>query len=147
FLLSIWYVAAYLHISRLRRRSMFTFLVMTTIYLATLDTFTPYQAGYAIARVVLVGFLYLAVLEYLRIKRLALIRMDNKLVSKVKPSFFSPFFWVGSSLFILGMAMLVGVISPKAEPQWPDPVAFLQSTGLPIGSGLGSPVQKVGYGE
>lgn len=147
FLLSIWYVAAYLYLARWRRKSIFTFLVMTTIYLATLDTFTPYQAGLAVFRVLLFGFLYLSILEYLRLKSEAWLREGNQSVSKVKPSLFSPIFWVVNSLLILSMATLVGVVAPKAEPQWPDPIAFLQRAGLPIGSGMGTPVQKVGYGE
>ncbi len=41
---------------------------MTVVYIAVIDTFTPFDASYAIVRIVLIGFLLLGLLYLERIR-------------------------------------------------------------------------------
>lgn len=152
FLVSIWYVAAYLYQFRYRRMSMLTFLMTTIIYLAILDTFTPYQGKKGIVLTLLCSFLLLAALQQVRISS-GLGRTASKPFHRLADAFGqkaglgSAWLWLLGSASMVGMAIMIGFAAPKAAPKWPDPIGFIQAHSGVALPGQGSIVQKVGYGE
>lgn len=119
----------------INRKQMFIFFFMTLIYITVLDTFTTYEAGWAIVRTVISGF---AVLGMLTLYRL----LDKEAISKETIRMRK---WMLPLIAMIALSVGFGLASPKAEPIWPDPVPYLKSYGKDSGSG-GSGVQKVGYG-
>lgn len=140
FLLFIWYVASYLFETKSKKRNMLAFFLTTIVYLATLDTFTPYQAQASIIRTVICGLLLLAMLQLSRVIESGQFQITNKRSTAS--------IWVVSSIFIIAFVSILGVLAPKAGPSWPDPLSFMQAYsdgGFQVGAG--SSVQKVGYGD
>lgn len=133
FLVLIWMLVYLIHHWVTVRKSMFYFFAMTVFFIATLDTFTPYDGSVAIIRVVVLGFVMTGVLY---VERLSV----NTTVEK-SVSFYSK---LGVPLLlVVVLSSLAAVMLPKAEPKWPDPVPYIKSV-----TGQGSIGQaKVGYGE
>jgi len=121
------------------RRS-FMFLLSTVIYITVLDTFTPIDASAAIVRIVIIGFFILTLLHMLKIQE------QEMVIGKRVSSFTSPF-WMYTLIFMIGVATFVGVVAPKPEPQWSDPVPSMRTFVLGESSGNGSGTRRVGYGE
>ena len=49
--------------------------------------------------------------------------------------------------FMIAFSVFVGIIAPKFEPIWPDPVPYLKAAGDKGGDDAdGTGVSKVGYG-
>ncbi|UOK58273.1 transglutaminaseTgpA domain-containing protein [Bacillus sp. OVS6] len=117
-----------------QKRIMF-FFIITIVYVTVLDTFTEYDASFAIVRIVVIGFVLIGLLYLERIKILERIKRERYMTIK----------WVLPLSALIGCAVLVGILSPKAEPQWPDPVPYLTAYG---GSeeGPNGTVNKIGYG-
>lgn len=89
---------------------------MTVAYITILDTFTPYDATYAVIRIVLIGFFMLGLLYMDRIKIME--RLSFKKAHILK--WFLPL-----TVFVIGSAAF-GLAAPKSDPNWPDPVPFLK---------------------
>lgn len=109
--------------------------MMTVAYITILDTFTPYDAAYAVIRIVLIGFFMLGLLYLERIKLMERITLPKAAVLK----WFLPL-----SVLILA-AVGFGLAAPKSDPNWPDPVPFLKKVTnhdrVPAGE------SKIGYGN
>ncbi|MFB5661233.1 DUF3488 and DUF4129 domain-containing transglutaminase family protein [Alteribacillus sp. HJP-4] len=127
YLIYFWIVQA--------RRILFFFL-FTVIYIGVMDTFLPYDGSSAIIRVVMLGFILLALLQW--------DRLSLYFPGKKKPAFLLK--WIGLTALILAVAAGAGAAAPKAEPQWPDPLPFLESA-AGIEGGVGSGPKRIGYGD
>ncbi|MGY4691155.1 transglutaminase TgpA family protein [Salibacterium sp. K-3] len=131
YLLYFWIVHA--------RRVLFFFL-FTVIYIGVMDTFFIYDGNMAAVRVFILGFVLLALLQWDRLVYYFPGAVQRRQVW---------FRWTMLALFFLAVSSAVGIAAPKAQPQWPDPVPFMeQAAGIeaPAGNG-GNTVQKIGYGE
>ncbi|MDQ0208469.1 transglutaminase-like putative cysteine protease [Alkalicoccobacillus murimartini] len=118
-------------------RRIFFFLMATVIFVAVIDTFTLYDATFAIIRIVVIGFLLLGLVTMYR-------TLELHPVSKV-PQFLP----VRISLLIVGALLVTAVaafVAPKPGPQWADPVPFLQAAVTNDESGQ-SGTQRIGYGD
>ncbi|WP_416148719.1 DUF3488 and DUF4129 domain-containing transglutaminase family protein [Salipaludibacillus sp. HK11] len=121
-------------------KSIFMFLLSTVIYITVLDTFTAIDASMAIIRIVVIGFFMLTLLHMLKVKE------DEQAIGKRASTFFSPT-WLYTLIIMIAIATFVGVVAPKPEAKWSDPVPTIRSFVLGEGSGTGSQVRRVGYGE
>lgn len=115
------------------RRILF-FLTFTIIYIGIMDTFFEYDGMFAIIRTFVIGFLLLGLLQWDRIVSRA---ADRQAQRKVFVR------WTLIMAVFLIIAGGVGVLAPKSEPRWPDPVPFLTWGESSTGSSEG--VQKIGY--
>ncbi|MRG87390.1 DUF4129 domain-containing transglutaminase family protein [Salinibacillus xinjiangensis] len=131
YLLYYWFVIA--------KRTLF-FVLLTFIYLTVVDTFTVYDAKYAIIRTFLISMIILGLTNFQRIL------IKEKIFRIPKGNYIA---WVLPLIAIVLFSSVVGFAAPKYSPQWPDPVPFLKSTAENAGggSGTGSGIKKVGYGE
>ncbi len=114
------------------------FLFFTIIYVAILDTFTVYDATFSIIRIFVIGFLLLGLLKMYRLME------DSRVKFTVKYLTLRYSFLV---IFIILFAAISGIIAPKLEPQWSDPVPFIQ-TALGVegdGVGIGGATRQIGY--
>ncbi len=116
----------------LEQRQVLWFVFLSEAYLATLDTFLPYEADGAIIRSLIYGFLLMAVLHI------------SALDKWVAGSGRTRFAFVKSLLApVLIISLTVGVAygAPKKDASWPDPIAYITGKN---GSGTGY-MKKVGY--
>ncbi|PAV27815.1 hypothetical protein CIL05_19905 [Virgibacillus profundi] len=138
FLLLIWLMSYLLHYWFVVMKRIFLFVLLTFIYLAILDTFTIYDAGMPMVRTFIISFIALGIANFMK-------ELDKESIRftwiKKTP------IWLIPLVVIVLFSTVIGFAAPKLEPQWPDPVPFLKSTAENAGSGSGSGVQKVGYGE
>jgi len=117
----------------LEQKQTLWFVFVTEAFLATLDTFMPYEADGAIIRALVAGFLLLAIVHFAAIEK------------SVSPYGQNRFLYVKSlvaPLMIICLSVGVAYAAPKNEPAWPDPVAFLTGEGI---VGTGSLLKKAGY--
>ncbi|WP_420829071.1 DUF4129 domain-containing transglutaminase family protein [Brevibacillus fulvus] len=91
------------------------FVFLEEAYLATLDTFMPYDADGSIMRTLVLGFMLIAVLH---------LQSMGKLAASSKSKSFR--FWGALLAPLLIIAITVGLAyaGPKKAPSWPDPVAY-----------------------
>lgn len=110
-----------------KQKRILLFFITTLIYITVVDTFTDYDATWAIVRITISGFSMLGLLTLSRIQKVE------------RPSF--SYRWV----ILLGTMVLIsticGLTGPKLKPQWPDPVPFLSS----ITENYHQDARKVGY--
>lgn len=137
FLLLIWLMSYLLHYWFVQMKRILLFVFLTMMYLTILDTFTVYDAGSSIIRTFIISFVALGIANLLR-------EMDRESIKFA--SVRNTPIWLASLIVIVFLSSMIGFAAPKAEPQWPDPVPFIQSTAGNVGSGEAQ-VQKVGYGE
>ncbi|MGO0059010.1 transglutaminase TgpA family protein [Brevibacillus fluminis] len=116
----------------IEQRQALWFVIMTETYLATLDTFLPYEADGAIIRALIAGFLLLAVTHFSSMQQLA--------PAKGK----SLRFWktLIAPVMIIALAVGVAYAGPKHDPEWPDPIAYFTGNGSEVGTGY---VKRVGF--
>ncbi|WP_227939191.1 transglutaminase TgpA family protein [Alkalihalobacillus deserti] len=119
------------------RRILF-FLIFTVIYVTVIDTFTIYDATFAIIRTFIIGFLLLGLVT--------MYRMIEQQPSYSAPKFL-PVRLAVLLVIMIGAGGVLGLFSPKLEPQWGDPVPFVRAAVGMGESGIGDPVQRIGYGD
>lgn len=137
FLILIWLISYLLHYWFVVMKRILLFVLLTFVYITVLDTYTAYDASLSIVRAFVISFIALGIANFMK-------ELDSASI---------PFGWIKKTptwLFpLLGIVLfstIIGFAGPKMEPQWPDPVPFIQSaTGT--GGGSSGPIQKVGYGE
>ncbi|WP_018923632.1 DUF4129 domain-containing transglutaminase family protein [Salsuginibacillus kocurii] len=119
-------------------KRVFFFFIFTVAYVAVVDSFTVYEANMAMIRIFVLGFLLLGLLQAFRMVDEGGVRQRGGLM----------FRWVTGTVVIVLAAGLAGMAAPKAEPQWPDPVPFIENAaGIEdYGDGSGGP-QRIGYGD
>lgn len=109
----LWIMTYLIRYWLLKQQKIFMFFFTTLIYITVLDTFTEYDAKWAIVRVTVVGFSLLSMLTLLRMHE-----DDQQLLSRN---------WFRLLAMMIVISLISGFVGPKLAPQWPDPVPFLQS--------------------
>jgi transglutaminase-like putative cysteine protease len=137
FFILLWLMVYLVHYWLLNRKSIFIFFFMTLIYITVLDTFTLYSAKTAIVRTVVVGFAVMGMLTYYRLLAKEKVNNDTSQARK----------WMRPLILMIAFSVIVGIVAPKFEPIWPDPVPYLKAAGNKGGEdGIGNGIAKVGYG-
>ncbi|USK55553.1 transglutaminaseTgpA domain-containing protein [Cytobacillus solani] len=134
FFVLLWLMTYLIQYWLINRKQIFIFFFMTLVYITVLDTFTPYNAGWAIVRTVISGFAVLGMLTFFRLLDKEGIKKETNLSRK----------WMIPLVAMIVVSIGFGLAAPKAEPIWPDPVPYLTPYGKESGDGTG--VQKIGYG-
>jgi transglutaminase-like putative cysteine protease len=137
FFIVLWLMAYLVHYWLLNRQKIFTFFLITLIYITVLDTFTAYNAKTAIIRTVVAGFAVMGMLTYYRI----LVKENVSEYSAVTRKWMKPL-----ALMIIA-SVLIGIAAPKLDPIWPDPVPHLTAAGNKGGEDGNSGISRVGYGS
>lgn len=120
------------------RRQIFVFFFMTLLYITVLDTFTPYEAQFAIVRTIVIGFALMGILTFYRILDREKLQMPAAFARK----------WLIPLVGMVCVSIIIGYAAPKASPIWPDPVPYIKSYSQDTredGNGTGG-IRKVGYG-
>ncbi|WP_349409282.1 transglutaminase domain-containing protein [Pseudalkalibacillus sp. SCS-8] len=143
FLVLLWLISYLMHYWLIQARRIFLFFLITVLYVTVVDTFTPYDASASIIRTVIIGFVLLGILQFIRI-------IELKGFNVYRNKF--PLMWIIPLVLLISFSSVLGYLAPKAAPQWPDPVPFFTATGSQIGEGEGDApgrgggVQRIGYG-
>lgn len=132
----LWIMTYLVHYWLAVSKSIFVFYFLTVIYVAVLDTFTIYNGEWAIVRIVGIGFIILGLLFFQKLLEYEHIGNRLRLIAK----------WAIPLGVLVTASMLIGYISPKAGPIWPDPVPFIQSSADNVMT-RSNETSKVGYGS
>ena len=141
FFVLLWLVSYLMHYWLIQTRRIFLFFLITVIYVSILDTFTVYDAKFAIIRTVFIGLILIGILRMMKI-------IETQGFSLLKGKF--PILWVAPLSGVIALSSALGYVAPKASPIWPDPVPFIQNMsgkGEEEGLGNGRGIAKIGYGE
>lgn len=133
FFILLWLLVYLIHYWILYQKKILFFFVLTLVYITVLDTFTPYDATYAIVRVVLIGFFMLGLLYFDRLKKL-----ENLKVKRI-----TSLRWIMPLFAFIIFSMILAILAPKASPQWPDPVPFITAVGQQDEGG--GDTKRIGY--
>lgn len=134
FFLTLWMFQTFFRQSLNSRMWMFVFLLIGSIGLGVLDSFFVKDAKWNIVLFLFLGLLILSFMQLPAIERIA--RMPRRMSGW-------PTEWLVWTLVLSVLVVGTSSAAPKIkEPNWPDPVAFLQSK-----KGSGATVQKIGYGN
>jgi transglutaminase-like putative cysteine protease len=134
FFILLWLITYLLHYWISVKKSIFLFFIATVIVVAVLDTFTEYDATYAIIRLVIIGFSMLGFLALFRLSS------QEKLAITV-PSLRK---WIIPLVLMVAFSSYIGLAAPKLAPQWPDPVPFITSYSDKASGNGGT--NRIGYG-
>ncbi|MCZ0070744.1 transglutaminase domain-containing protein [Bacillus sonorensis] len=134
FFVLLWLLVYLLHYWVIYQRRIFFFFIMTIVYITVIDTFTPFDASYAIVRIAILGFLLLGMLYLERMKESERLKASASLFAK----------WFAPLLLLTAAAAAVGIAAPKTDPIWPDPVPFIKTAAN--GDFTSGGKNKVGYG-
>ena len=141
FLILLWLISYLMHYWLIQARRIFLFFIITVLYVTVVDTFTAYDATGAIVRTVIIGFVLLGILRFIRI-------IEQKGFRVYQNQF--PVMWIVPLALLISFSSVLGYLAPKAAPQWPDPVPFITAVGSQAGEGEGPGggpgIQKIGYG-
>ncbi len=136
FLLFIWLMETVMFQYVVAKGRLLWILLLTVFYIAAVDSLTPYDGRAAIVRVFCYGLIVLGISH-----------LDH-LVSRVRiPE--RPLYcwrWLSVVLIFVLIAASVGIVAPKTEASWPDPVSFIIRHSDQADDTAGG-VRKVGYGE
>lgn len=132
----LWLIIYLLHYWIIIRKKMFFFFLLTVIYLSVVDTFAPYNAQNAILRTFVIGLAGIGIVNFFRLMEEERIPINQFFKKKYLVS-------IGVMVFL---STTVGVLVPKAEPQWPDPIPHIQSFANHH-FGKGGRGAKIGYDE
>lgn len=135
----LWLMAYLIDYWLIKRRKIFTFFLLTIIFITVLDTFTIYSANNAIIRTVIIGFTAMGMLTFFRINEKENVRNTRGSILR----------WMIPLFLCVIVSAGIGYLTPKADPIWPDPVPFIQTMGNKggedEGEGQGNGVHRVGY--
>ncbi|MFC0274557.1 DUF4129 domain-containing transglutaminase family protein [Metabacillus herbersteinensis] len=135
FFILLWLLVYLIHYWILFQRRILFFFIITMIYITVLDTFATYDATFAVVRTVIVGFFLLGLLYFERLRT----------VEKLNVKKFAKMRWILPLFAFIALSTVLGLLAPKAAPQWPDPVPYLTAYGR-VEEGQGAGVKKIGYG-
>ncbi|AYC30320.1 DUF4129 domain-containing transglutaminase family protein [Paenisporosarcina cavernae] len=135
----LWMITYLIHHWLRVKMSILLFFILTVVFIASLDTFSPYDGDHAIIRIMLLGLVLSGLLKIARL-------YDENRVS------FSPSKFSRLSIPLVVIVLITvgfGYLLPKAGPIWQDPVPFLQSFAEDTASNgtLRPAVSKIGYDE
>ena len=137
FFVLLWLMTYLIQYWLINRRQIFVFFLMTLIYITVLDTFTPYNAEWAIVRTVVSGFLIMGILTFYR-------ELEKEEIKKGKAYTRK---WMIPLISFLFASFGLAYAAPKADPIWPDPVPFITSLNEESGGSPTAGIRKIGYGE
>ncbi|WP_281237318.1 DUF4129 domain-containing transglutaminase family protein [Bacillus safensis] len=132
FYILLWLLVYLLHYWVVYQQRIFFFLLMTIVYVTILDTFTPYDATFAIVRIMVFGFCLLGLLYFDRLRSAEGVRVSQK--ARLK--------WFLPMLVLVLLSASLGASLPKSDPKWPDPVPFFKAVTNQDGT---AGQNKVGY--
>lgn len=137
FFILLWLLVYLLNYWVIQRRRVLLFLILTITYVAVLDTFSPYDASFAIVRLAVLGFFMLG---FLYLERMAL--SEN-----IQPNFSAYWKWIVPLFGMILASSIIGWLAPKAAPQWPDPVPYIvkYKADQEEEALSGNNVRKIGY--
>ncbi|MFS0674458.1 transglutaminase domain-containing protein [Ornithinibacillus sp. 179-J 7C1 HS] len=138
FLFIIWLMSYLVYYWFVQVKRVLIFSVLTFIYITLLDTFTVYNADWAIFRTFVIAFLALGlanVLKEIQNENIQTYRLNTRPL------------WILPLVAVVLFSSMVGYAAPKLEPQWADPVPYFEGVINGNGSGGAGLIQKVGYGE
>lgn len=136
FYLFVWIVVYLLYHRVIVKRKVIGLLILTITYLSVLDTFFLFDGRAPLIKSLAYGFILLAVVNLQRLEKMT---RRSLFQLKLLP-------WFLCTLAIVLILTTVGIYAPKAEPQWPDPVSFLQAMKGGSGKGAGG-IAVSGYGN
>ncbi|RLQ91148.1 DUF4129 domain-containing transglutaminase family protein [Falsibacillus albus] len=136
FFVLLWLMAYLLHYWLMVRKKIFIFYFLTIVYITVLDTFSPYEAKYAIIRIIIIGFVLLGILFFSRLMEKEALHHQRLQMKR----------WLVPLSIMVGGSAVIAYAAPKADPIWPDPVPFLKSYTEGAGEGSGAGISKIGYG-
>ncbi|MGE8081316.1 DUF4129 domain-containing transglutaminase family protein [Peribacillus loiseleuriae] len=138
FFVLIWLICYLIHYWVAVRRNLFLFFLLTTVFLAVLDTFTPYDADGPIIRVVIIGFAVLGLLAFFRLFEQEKLSVSSRGLRS----------WLMPLTIMVLFSGTIGFAAPKLKPQWPDPVPYITSySNKSTGDSNKAGSKRVGYGE
>ena len=119
------------------RKSIFLFYFVTVLFIALLDTFSPYSADGAIIRIMVTGLLLLGLLTVFRLAFKHGVDLSARgLISISVPL-----------LFFVVVSSVLAIMLPDKNPVWPDPVPHFKSfVGGAMGDSGDAGISKSGYG-
>ncbi|WP_217587840.1 DUF4129 domain-containing transglutaminase family protein [Lentibacillus saliphilus] len=138
-LLLIWLMSYLLYYWFVTANRMLLFVVLTIVYIGVLDTFTTYDGMLSIVRTFVIAFFALGFSNFLKVIQREAIALPKRMYA-----------WQAPIIIAVLASTTIGYALPKFAPQWPDPVPFIQSYADNAGSGgsgSGTTVRKIGYGE
>lgn len=131
----LWMAVYLIHYWVSFRLSIFLFYILTVIFIAVLDTFSPFNGDTAIVRIMVIGLLLAGLLHLAR-------WLDghriNESIERLA-GFIIPLF------LMVALSTALALYLPKAGPIWPDPVPYITSFSGEGGGGPSS-VGRIGYG-
>ncbi|MGO1059786.1 transglutaminase TgpA family protein [Planococcus sp. FY231025] len=132
----LWMAVYLIHYWVSYRLSIFLFYLLTVIFVAVLDTFSPYTGNVAIVRIMVIGLLLAGLLHLARWTERHRIELPgNKIAAYVIPLFLA-----------IAATTVLALYLPKSGPIWPDPVPYITSFSEQAGSGPGGTIGRIGYG-
>lgn len=131
----LWMAVYLIHYWVSFRLSIFLFYILTVVFIAVLDTFSPYNGDTAIIRIMVVGLMLAGLLHLARwLEGHRINETLDRLAGFIIPLF-----------LMVAASTAIALYLPKAGPVWPDPVPYITSF-----SGEGGPgpaaVGRIGYG-
>ncbi|WP_017379566.1 DUF4129 domain-containing transglutaminase family protein [Paenisporosarcina sp. TG-14] len=135
----LWMTTYLIHHWITVRLNIFLFFFMTVIFIAALDTFSPYQGVESIPRVMILGLLLSGLLKVAQI-------LEQNHISASRGNYAS---LIIPLIVVVAFSGSLGYLLPKAGPVWVDPVPFIQSfaEGAGTAPGRSGGIGKIGYGE
>lgn len=132
----LWMAVYLIHYWVSYRLSIFLFYLLTVVFIAILDTFSPYTGNTAIIRIMVIGLLLAGLLHFARwLERHRIELTGDKIAAYMIPLALMVAAAAGAALYF-----------PKSGPIWPDPVPYITSFSDQAGSGSGEKVGRIGYG-
>ncbi|EIM06384.1 transglutaminase-like cysteine protease [Planococcus antarcticus DSM 14505] len=136
FFVLLWMAIYLIHYWVSFRLSIFLFYLLTVIFIAVLDTFSPYSGETAIVRIMVIGLLLAGLLYLARwMEGHRILERTDKMALFAVPL-----------VLLVATSTALALYLPKAGPIWPDPVPFITSFSGQGGAGSGGNVGRIGYG-
>ncbi|MFD1206151.1 transglutaminaseTgpA domain-containing protein [Sporosarcina contaminans] len=110
------------------RKNILLFYAATVVFIAFLDTFSPYEADGAIFRIMVSGLLLIGFLFIMKLYEKHERQMSGRLFALLSLPM----------LFAVGISGAFASLMPERAPAWPDPVPFIKSMASGEGAGLGN---------
>ena len=136
FFVLLWMAIYLIHYWVSFRLSIFLFYLLTVVFIAVLDTFSPYSGETAIIRIMVIGLLLAGLLHLARwMEGHRILERTDKMAMFAVPL-----------VLLVAVSTAIALYLPKAEPIWPDPVPFITSFSGQGGAGSGGSIGRIGYG-
>ncbi len=143
FLMLIWLMSYLLYYWFVTAKKVIVFSVCTLVYIGMLDTYAVYNGNWAIVRTFLLALFAFSLTNLLK---------DSEKMQTTNIYKQATWKWIAPMIVLPLLALSIGLVSPKTEGEWQDPIsrvtAIFSSDDKEGGKGGGiGTVRKVGYGE